>query len=475
MVLSDEKQHTLQALFELQQAYAPQLAQSGLKERKAKLRRILDFLFDEQNVQALDEALWADFRKPRLETYGSEIGIVVTHAKYILRHLSDWMRPRPVATPLPLLGTTSYQHFEPKGNCLIIAPWNYPFNLAVMPALYAIAAGNTVVIKPSELTPHCSAYIRRMMNHLFDERELAVVEGGAETAEALTELPFNHIHFTGSPRVGSLVMRAAARHLSSVTLELGGKSPAIVDEKVNIRQAAKGMVWSKYYNGGQTCIATDYAIVHESVKEEFIAAFRQSIERMYNPDGRGIEYSPDLARIVNDSHFERVRALYEDAMAKGAKLEAGGRFIAEERFIAPTVLSNVDESMAILREEIFGPILPVLTYRHREEIVEIVNRRPKALIMYINSRDQGFIRHLIHHTSAGNTMINEYLLSFAQPALPFGGINNSGIGKSFGFHGFREFSNERGIMRRHWGTFSFIYPPYSGRVRGLLKTLVKNM
>lgn len=465
----------LHALFQQQQAYAAQLRQQPAAERRAKLRKIADYLTDERNSQALIEALRADLHKPVVETFGSEIGIVLTHIRHINRYLRRWMRPQRVPTPLPLLGTTSYIHYEPKGVCLVIAPWNYPLNLALVPVLYALAAGCTVVLKPSEASRHCSAFLARMMADLFDPREVAVVEGEADVAQALTALPFDHIFFTGSPQVGRKVMEAASRNLTSITLELGGKSPAIVDASADIAAVARHTVWAKYFNAGQTCIAPDYLIVHASVRNTFVEAYQQAIESFYNPTGKGIAASPDYGRMINDRHFERVAGLLQDATGKGARLLAGGQTDAATRYIAPTLIDQVDTSMQLMQEEIFGPIMPLLTYTDRREVLEIIGQLPKPLTFYINSRQQESIRYFIENSSAGGTLVNDYLLGYANPFLPFGGVGNSGMGRSLGLHGFRAFSNERSIMHRRWGNLSFIYPPYTEQVNTLMRKLVKWM
>lgn len=463
----------VRTLFQAQQAYAPQARQQSARERRAKLRRIADYLSDDRHSQALIEALQADLHKPAVETFTSEIGIVLTHIRHINRYLGRWMRPQRVPTPLPLLGTTSYIHYEPKGVCLVIAPWNYPLNLSLVPVIYALAAGCTVVLKPSEISQHCSAFLVRMMGELFDPQEVAVVEGDAEVAQALTALPFDHIFFTGSTQVGQKVMEAASQHLTSVTLELGGKSPAIVDETAHIVRTARHTVWAKYLNAGQTCIAPDYLIVHASVRDAFVEAYQQAIEAFFNPRDEGVAASADFGRMISDRHYEKVGSLLQDALDRGARILAGGQRDATSRFIAPTLIDQVDDSMQLMQEEIFGPIMPLLTYEDRREILEIVNRRPKPLTFYINSRQQEFIRYLIEHTSAGGTIVNDYLLGYANPFLPFGGVGKSGMGRSLGLHGFRAFSNERSIMHRHWGYLGFVHPPYTEQVNALMRKLFK--
>lgn len=470
-IITSTGQEKIQQLFQLQQQHRANMARTSPGERIARLDRIAEFLNDEKNNRQLNEALWADFRKPEAEVALSEVAIVFSHIRYIKRKLKGWMRPDRVPTNLALFGTSSYLYYEPKGNTLIISPWNYPFLLAIYPLLYAIAAGNTAIIKPSELTVHTSAFISRMIGQLFPEQEVAVVEGGVETTTHLLALPFHHIYFTGSPRVGRIVMSAAAKHLTSVTLELGGKSPAVIDDSVDMDSIAEKTLWGKSLNAGQTCIAPDYLIIQEGVKDKFIAAYRKAIQKFYGSDAQGMSASKDFAHIINDKNFDRLKALFEDAVDKGARVELGGYFSADDLFIGPTVLTQLRDDMNIMEEEIFGPILPVLTYRGQEEIPAIINSRPKPLSMYIASKRKDLIRYLQRETSSGGMVINDYLLGFGNPNLPVGGVNNSGIGKSMGFRGFTEFSNEKGVIKRYWDTLHFLYPPYTRTVDKMLKIL----
>jgi aldehyde dehydrogenase (NAD+) len=464
--------HTTQLseVFDRQRDHAPRQALTTAHERIERLQRIERYISDPQHEAALVEALQQDFRKPPAETIISETGVVFQHLKFARRHLRRWMQPEKVATPVLMLGTRNYIHFEPKGVCLIMAPWNYPFNLSILPLIYAIAAGNTVILKPSEISAHTSRFIQQMISDLFPPEEVAVVEGDAEVAQALLELPFNHIFFTGSPQIGKVVMKAASRHLSSVTLELGGKSPAIIDPSVDLKKVARQTLWGKCLNAGQTCIAPDYLIVHHSRKDDFIRAYREAVEEFYSAE---VVASPDFARIISDKHFQRIRGLLDDAISKGAQVVVGGETDAPTRYIAPTLLSEVTEEMTIMEEEIFGPVLPLLTYQTTEDIIRMVNRRPKPLTLYIQSKRRVFIEEIVRNTSAGGTVINDYLLGYGNPNLPFGGVNNSGIGKSLGFHGFREFSNERGVNHRLFGEVSFLFPPYGPRLKQMVNFLFK--
>lgn len=458
-------------LFKAQRDNAPVIALTKAKERVEKLKKIQFYLL--AHLPEVQQAMYNDFRKPSAEVMLGEVYSITTEIKFACKNLKRWMQPQRLDTPLGLIGTSSYIKHEPKGNILIISPWNYPLGLAIKPLISAIAAGNVCLLKPSEMTPNTSQFIKKMINDLFPENEITVIEGDATIATELLALPFNHIFFTGSPAVGKVVMRAAAEHLASVTLELGGKSPNIIDETADIKKVAEMTAWSKCLNNGQTCIAADYVMIHESKKEAFANAYRDAIKQMYNADGQGIEHSESYARIVNNRHFGRLKNYLDDAIAQGAKIEVGGGTLADQNFIEPTLLSNVNDEMKVMQDEIFGPILPVLTYQEKEEVINYINSKEKPLALYIHSKNSQNIDYFLNNTSAGDTVVNDLMLQFSNPELPFGGVNNSGIGKSNGFFGFQEFSNLRGVTKRQFGTMNFIYPPYNDKVKKLIDLLVK--
>lgn len=461
----------LKNAFEAQRRFAPKMALTSAIERIDRLKRLQQWMLSHQND--IQQAMYADFRKPGPEVALAELFAINGELKFFIRNLKQWMKPQRVPAPLSMVGTSSYIRHEPKGNVLIIAPWNYPFSLMVKPLIAAIAAGNVSILKPSELTPHTAALLKRMVKEIFPPEEVELFEGDASVAQSLLELPFNHIFFTGSPAIGRVVMTAAAKHLASVTLELGGKSPAIVDETAQINVTAEKLAWGKYLNNGQTCIAPDYLLVHESVKAPLLNALQNVVQRMYNPDGQGIEKSDSYARIVNQRHFQRIRGLIDDALEKGATIRVGGKLNEAENFIEPTVLDGVTSDMRIMQEEIFGPILPVITYRDRDEVTQRISAGEKPLALYIHSRNQKNIDYFLENTSAGDTVINDTMLQFSHPYIPFGGVNNSGIGKSNGFFGFQEFSNLRGVVRRDFGTLKYVYPPYTEKVSKLINALLK--
>ena len=459
-------------LLRRQQAHRPVVRATTAAQRKDKLGRLLAYLDRADRREALVNALHADLRKHEVETLTSELGLIYSHVNHIRAHLGRWMEPRRVATPLSLLGTRSYIVHEPKGSALIIAPWNYPLNLAVIPLVYAVAAGCTVVLKPSELSPATTAFIAELVAAVFPEEEAAVVTGDGETAAALTALPFDHIFFTGSPAIGKKVMAAAARNLTSVTLELGGKSPCVVDGSRNIETSAANLAWGKFFNGGQTCIAPDYLLVHESVADRYVAALGRAITDFYGEDPRA---SADLARIVHDRHFDRLVDLLDDARRRGATIVHGGRHDRAVRYLEPTIVTGVTTEMKLLREEIFGPVLPVVTYRELDEAIDFINRLPKALSFYVQSDRRATVRRLLAGSSSGGVVVNDFLIGGSNPALPFGGVNNSGIGKGFGHHGFLDFTNERSVIERRFGDLSIAYPPYTERITELARRLYKRL
>ena len=459
--------------FEALRQRAPALRSEPVAARRARLHRLVGWL--QAHRVAVQAALYADFRKPATETDLTEIWTTQVELQHTLRHLKQWMAPRRVAAPLALLGTHAWVQVEPKGVALIIAPWNYPFYLAVGPLVSAIAAGNAVVIKPAEQTPATSALLRRLCEELFRPDEVLVLEGGKDVATELLRLPWDHIFFTGSPEVGKIVMRAAAEHLSGLTLELGGKNPAVVDETANLRDAAEKIVWGKFLNNGQTCVAPDYLLVQASVQPALLAELTAAIQRAYNPAGAGVQQSESLARIVNEHHFARLAGLLEDAQTRGATVAAGGSVDAAQRYIEPTLLTHVPAGARVLEEEIFGPLLPVLTFRHLPETVAYVNARPKPLAQYVFTTSAENRRYLLDNVSAGGAGVNETVLHFAHPELPTGGVGNSGLGKAHGHAGFLAFSNEKGVLRQRVGFTGVkaLYPPYTGRVRRLMDWFLK--
>ena len=460
-------------IYSKQRAYAPILAQSTATDRIKKLNKIQQYLTNKANTKRLMDALAADLSKPEVEVMTSELGVLLSSLRDIKKKLRFWMKDKAVSTPLAMTGASSYIKYEPKGVALIISPWNYPFQLCINPLLYAIAAGCAAMLKPSEYSCNTSQYIAGMIADLFEEKEVAVCQGGIPTSTILLEQPFDHMYFTGSPTVGKIVMKAAAQHLASVTLELGGKSPCFVLPKVNVAAAAKKLAWGKFFNTGQTCIAPDYALVPSHLATQLTQELTTAIKTMYNKAGKGIKHSPDLGRLIGDKHYSKVLSMLHEAVNDGATIAYGGSHDPDTRYIEPTILTNINPTSTILKEEIFGPILPIVTYDSLDEAITFTNGKPKPLALYILGDSRKKINHIINNTSAGGTVINDFLLHFANHNLPFGGVNNSGIGKSHGKHGFVAFSNERAIMKNKWALTHILHPPYTNISRRFASLLGK--
>jgi len=460
----------VERIFKLQQAHQYTVAKTTARERKEKLKRLeRAFLAHREDIR---KALFDDFRKHPSEVDLTEVFPVTSEIKHARRHLSKWLRPHRVSTPMALLGARSYVHYEPKGVALIIAPWNFPINLTFGPLVAAVAAGNCVIIKPSEHTPNSSAVTRSIIEEVFDENEVAVVEGGIETSTVLLAQPFNHIFFTGAPSIGKVVMEAAAKHLTSVTLELGGKSPTIVDETAQVDAAAHRVAWAKYTNNGQICLAPDYVFVHESKKDEFLEKLAKNIEKFYGMDARR---SDSYARIVNQRHYQRLNGYLEDAKQRGATVAYGGRTDASEDYIEPTVLTDVDPTSQVMTEEIFGPLLPISTFKSLDEPIAVINSKEKPLALYIYSRNKANIERIMQNTRAGGTCINHSAVHFFNHYLPFGGSNNSGIGKGHGFFGFEAFSNARGVLKQvtPFTALDLLTAPYNALKQKLIDISIK--
>jgi aldehyde dehydrogenase (NAD+) len=445
----------------------------SIRERKSRLNKLRSWI--KANREAIRQAIHADFRKPAAEVDTTEILPVLDEIKQALENLDRWATPKKVDAPLTMLGTRSIIMYEPKGVCLIISPWNYPFNLSAGPLVSALAAGNTVIIKPSEMTPHTSALIKKMSQEVFTDNEVIVLEGGTQTSQELLKLPFDHIFFTGSSSIGKVVMKAAAENLTSVTLELGGKSPTVVTQSANVKEAAQRIAVTKFINNGQTCIAPDYILAHQHIAADLITQLKEQIPSLFGGRNKSIIESPDYARIVNEKHFARLSDLLREAESKGAKVETGGAMDFSQRFIHPVVLSNVSRQSRIMEEEIFGPILPIITYNTLEEAIEYVNSKPKPLALYIFGTNRSEINRVKNETSSGSVCINDCAIQFLHPNLPFGGVNTSGIGKSHGYYGFLAFSNEKPVLRQRSGftAFKFFYPPYTKGVQRMIDWVLK--
>ena len=411
--------------------------------------------------------------KPPLEAYTSERGMILNEIDYAVKNIKSWSKPKKVKTPLRhshFYGVaqhflaSSYIYSEPYGVVLIMGPWNYPFQLTLVPLVGAVAAGNCSVLKPSEAAPHSSSVIAAIIREYFDPDFISVVEGGIETAQSLLAEKFDYIFFTGGNRVGKIIMEAAAKHLTPVTLELGGKNPCIVDNDVHVKNAAKRIVWGKFFNAGQTCMTTDYLLVNKAIKEMLLESIKKCINEFYGNDP---SKSSDYARIINEKHFNRLSELLH-----GGDIIIGGETNADDCYIAPTVIDNVSLDHKIMEEEIFGPILPVLEYKDLEDAISIVNERPKPLALFFFSRSKRKQEKVLKETSSGCACINETFVHQLNYTLPFGGVGDSGIGKYHGKFSFDTFSNIKGVMKKPFLVdLKLRYPPYKDKLERFKKYL----
>ncbi|HBO14813.1 MAG TPA: aldehyde dehydrogenase family protein [Porticoccaceae bacterium] len=456
--------------FAEQRRYAIHLRGSDYRQRLQVLDRF-ERVF-KASYEKLYRAAAADFSKPETEVDVTEILPILSELELVRKRLKRWMKPKSVLPALMVMGTSSKILYEPRGVCLVVSPWNYPFNLTFCPMILAVAAGNTVVIKPSEMTPNMSAVIEEIIKGTFEQKEVAVFQGDSATAGYLTSLPFDHIFFTGSPEVGRHVMAAAAKNLASVTLELGGKSPVIVERSANIEKSADTIVFGKFSNNGQTCIAPDYLYVESSIKEEFVAALKRSILRLYGTTEQ-LAANPDYCRVVNSRHFIRLQRLLDNAIENGAEVVHGGLHISESRLIEPTLLMGVSDELDIMQEEIFGPLLPLIEYHDLDQVIDDINARPKPLALYVFTAKRAVSEKIIRQTSAGDTCVNQIALHYMHPHLPFGGVNNSGLGKTGGRWGFEAFSHQRSVLEDKFSGTALLYPPYAPRVKGLIKKAMR--
>ncbi|MFC5587736.1 aldehyde dehydrogenase family protein [Sporosarcina soli] len=457
----------LPEVFQLQKQQQYVVKMTSAEERIDKLQKLKAEILAQ--APAIIEALQQDLDKPAFEAASSEILSVMSEIDYYAENLKQWMEP--VEVPSRSKGAQTKIISEPKGQCLIYSAWNYPFMLLFLPLVPALGAGNVCILKPSEMAPATSAISTKIIQKVFDESEVAVFEGGVDVATALLELPFNHIFFTGSTHVGREIMQAAGKHLASVTLELGGKCPVIIDEQVDLEKIVPRIVFGKYMNSGQICLAPDHVYVKENQQEEFARLVGEYIQRNYFENGKLTK--EDLSKIVNERNLQRLKGLLEDAVSKGATVRYGGEI--EDGRIYPTVLTDVLPDAKIMQEEIFGPILPILTYTDLDEVIEQINARPKPLGLYIFSEDQRVVDNVLSKTSSGGVAVNDVIRHMLEPNLPFGGVNESGIGRYTGIFGFKEFSHERGVLyQAPVGTNpleTFAHAPYKGKLEMLMQKI----
>lgn len=435
---------------------------SDIDYRKQKLKALLNSILEHEND--IISALYNDFKKPEFEAVITETSYVISDLKNTIKNLKNWAKPTLVLPSLLNFPSTDYILKEPYGKVLVIAPWNYPFQLALCPLIAAVAAGNQVVLKPSELTSNTEAIISKIINQVFDKEHVEIVLGGIETSQNLLAQRWDYIFFTGSVAVGKIVAKAAAQNLTPVTLELGGKNPCIVDENCNLKVTAKRIVWGKFLNAGQTCIAPDYILVNAKIKQALIVQLKEEIILAY---GKKSEDSKDYPRIINQKNWERLVGLY-----KNETILFGGKSNIEDCFIEPTILDEPNLENPIMKEEIFGPILPILSYSNENEIDEIISKFEKPLALYIFSNNKNWAKKLMSKYSFGGGCINDTIIHFSNNRLPFGGVGHSGIGAYHGKLSFDTFSHKKSIVNKAtWLDIPMRYAPYNDKIKYLKKIL----
>ncbi len=432
--------------------------------RIAQLRKMQRWIHEHE--QQIYQALREDLNKAPFETYATEMGIVLEEINFACRHLKRWAKPRRVPTPITQFPSHCFRYPEPYGTVLIMSPWNYPFMLTLAPLVGALAAGNCAVLKPSAYSPATSAVIAKMTEELYPCQYVAAVQGGREENQELLKQRFDYIFFTGGVSVGKLVMKSASEHLTPVTLELGGKSPCIVDETANIKLAARRIVWGKYLNAGQTCVAPDYLLVHSSVRDALLEEMKKQIRAMF---GEHPEQNPEYPKIINEKHFLRLQGLMKDG-----NLVTGGQINQDTRQIAPTIIDGITEDSPIMQEEIFGPIMPVLTFENLEEAIAFAGRREKPLALYLFTGSKKRQDQVLSRLSFGGGCINDTVVHLATSYMPFGGVGSSGMGQYHGKESFETFSHQKSIMKKSLLLdIPLRYPPYRDLYLKLLKMIQK--
>jgi aldehyde dehydrogenase (NAD+) len=436
-----------------------------VSERIAKLKALKKLI--EKREKDIAEALYKDFKKPEFETYATETAIILSELKLIIKKLNKWAKPKKVKSSLLNFPSSDYIYPQPYGNVLVLAPWNYPFQLSVSPAIGALAAGNTVVIKPSEFAPATSQLTKEIFAEVYPEEQAAVVLGGIEASKELLEQKWDYVFFTGSVPVGKIVAKAIAPNLTPATLELGGKNPCIIHKSAKIDLAAKRIVWGKFINAGQTCISPDYILIDKKKKTEFTEAVKREIKAAFGENPRA---SPDYARIINKKNFERLQAMLE-----GQTIITGGETSAGENYVAPTLLNEPSLDSEVMQDEIFGPILPVLSFSDEKEMEKIVAHYPDPLSFYVFAEDKDFSEKIMTTIRFGGGTVNDVVVHFANKKLPFGGVGSSGYGGYHGKFSFDTFTHKKSISKRAtWVDIPLRYAPYAGKLP-LIKKLMKKL
>lgn len=464
----------IQRVFASQLATATAWRESTVAERIARLKKLREAMLARR--EDFYKAFEKDYHKSPSEVEATEFMPVLDEIRHAIGNLRKWATPKRVWPTIATAFTQSWIECQPRGRCLIVAPWNFPLNLCFGPLVSALAAGNTAILKPSEMTPAVSTVMAEVIADIFPTNEVALFEGSLPTSQALLDLPFDHIFFTGSPAVGKVVMAAAAKNLTSVTLELGGKSPVIVDESADIKTAAQTLMWGKFTNCGQICVAPDHLYVHASVKDRFVAACRDVVAERFGATPEAQRHNPDYTHVINQRHTQRIAGLLQDAKDKGAKVLFGGDVDVASCYVAPTFIDQVPANAAIMSEEIFGPVLPIIAYTDLDEVVRQINAAPKPLALYVFSTNKMRTRRLLAQTSSGGVAINHCVLHYAHGNLPFGGVNNSGIGSAHGEFGFKAFSHERAVLKTGPILMArLFFPPYTGLKKKLIRWTVDSL
>ena len=464
----------IQQVFDSQLATSRQWRESTAAERIIRLKKLRVALMARR--EDFYRAFTAECGKPNAEVEATEFLPILDEIRHAIGCLKRWMRPTRVWPTLTTIGTYASIHYQPRGRCLVIAPWNFPLNLCFGPMVSALAAGNTVILKPSEMTPAVNAVMVQVVAATFAPHEVALFEGSLPTSQALLALPFDHIFFTGSSAVGKIVMSAAAKHLTSVTLELGGKSPVIVDETADLRLAAETLLWGKFTNCGQICVAPDHVFVHESVKARFVNECRRVLVERFGATPAQQRQSPDYGRIISQHHTRRLAQLLQEAQAKGANLLAGGEVDEATCYLSPTLIDQVPADAGLMQEEIFGPVLPVIGYTDIDQVVHDINAGPKPLALYLWSRDKVSTRRILQRTSSGGVAINHCVLQYAHGNLPFGGVNHSGIGNAHGYFGFKAFSHARAVLESGPVMVAkLFFPPFTNIKKKCIRLMVDSL
>ncbi len=454
------------------QYFFDKMMHTSVAERIAVLKQVSGWITS--NKEELYRALFDDLKKPEVEVDITDVKPLISEIKHVCGNLRKWAKPKSVRTPIALLGSRSRIYTEPLGVSLIIAPWNYPILLSLGPLISAIAAGNTVVLKPSEHAPSCARLLEKFVNELFCGDGVEVVAGGVDVSKSLLEQPFDHVFFTGSTIVGKEVMKAASANLTKVTLELGGANPCIVTASADLHDAVEKIWWGRLENAGQRCLAPNHVYVHESVYEEFVKSATLQLKRYYGEEPTW-QSNKDFGRIINKNHLQRLEALIEELKSEGGKIVCGGNSDANDLYLAPTLIRDLKLRSMVTDNEVFGPVLALIPYKEERDLVAALNKKAIPLCIYVFARQKSEVNYLRLSTRSGTMGINETTLQFVHSGLPFGGLKDSGMGYAHGRYGYEAFSHKRAVLKQRVGftTLKLIMPPYTSRVKWLMDIFIK--